>query len=185
MASVSHLPHVLANVLVAQAARVLAAEGERLPATGPIFRDVTRVAGANSPIWRDIYLANADALVAAIDDTGRAARRRARACSRPATTTASASGTTPRATTAGGCWRPTSPAARCTSCACSVPNRPGIVAEIALALGRATIDIVDMGLYPSADDTHGTIALWIAGAATRRPGRAARSRGLGFTVARA
>ncbi len=26
-----------------------------------------------------------------------------------------------------------------------VPNRPGIVAEIALALGRATIDIVDMG----------------------------------------
>ena len=68
MASVSHLPHVLANVLVAQAARVLGDEGERLPATGPSFRDVTRVAGANSVMWGGIYRSNADALAAAIDD---------------------------------------------------------------------------------------------------------------------
>ncbi len=71
LATVSHLPHVLANVLVARAARVLSDEGERLPATGPSFRDATRVAGANTAIWRDIYLANADALVDAIDDTMR------------------------------------------------------------------------------------------------------------------
>ena len=32
------------------------AEGERLPATGPSFRDATRVAGANTALWRDIYL---------------------------------------------------------------------------------------------------------------------------------
>ena len=68
LATVSHLPHVLANVLVAQAARALSEERERLPATGPSFRDITRVAGANTAIWRDIYLANADALIAAIDD---------------------------------------------------------------------------------------------------------------------
>ena len=48
LATVSHLPHVLANVLVSQAARALAAGGERLPATGPSFRDATRVAGAPS-----------------------------------------------------------------------------------------------------------------------------------------
>src|SRR5690606_37475739 len=53
LAAVSHLPHVLANVLVAQATRAL--EGEQLPATGPSFRDATRVAGANSAIWTDIY----------------------------------------------------------------------------------------------------------------------------------
>ena len=69
MAAVSHLPHVLANVLVAQAARALDAEGERLPATGPSFRDATRVAGAPTAIWRDIYLANADALGTLLDDT--------------------------------------------------------------------------------------------------------------------
>src|SRR5262249_26084663 len=38
----------------------------------------------------------------------------------------------------------------------------GIVAEIALALGRASIDIVDMGLYPSSG-THGTVCLWLRG----------------------
>jgi prephenate dehydrogenase len=47
LATVSHLPHVLANVLVSQAAQTLAAGGERLPATGPSFRDATRVAGAS------------------------------------------------------------------------------------------------------------------------------------------
>ena len=69
LATVSHLPHVLANVLVSQAARALAEGGERLPATGPSFRDATRVAGAPSAIWSDIYLSNRDALSVAIEDT--------------------------------------------------------------------------------------------------------------------
>jgi len=67
MASVSHLPHVFANVLVGQAARALG-DGEDVPATGPSFRDATRVAGASSTIWPDIYLANRDSLVPLIDE---------------------------------------------------------------------------------------------------------------------
>ena len=47
LATVSHLPHVLANVLVSQAAADLAREGEALPRVGPSFRDSTRVAGAS------------------------------------------------------------------------------------------------------------------------------------------
>jgi prephenate dehydrogenase len=80
MATVSHLPHVLANLLVAQAAALL---GEDAPtgadrlAMGPSFRDATRVAGSNSAIWTDIYMSNRDALVAAIDElTGRLAQVR-------------------------------------------------------------------------------------------------------------
>src|SRR3954465_15080511 len=68
MAALSHLPHGLSNVLVAQAARALHEEGEHLPATGPSFRDATRVAGAPTAIWRDIYLSNSDALIEALDD---------------------------------------------------------------------------------------------------------------------
>ncbi|MGH2864065.1 MAG: prephenate dehydrogenase, partial [Solirubrobacteraceae bacterium] len=56
MVSVSQLPHVLANVLVGQACGALGEGSERLPAVGPSFRDATRVAGANSAIWTDIYL---------------------------------------------------------------------------------------------------------------------------------
>ncbi len=65
----------------------------------------------------------------------------------------------------------------------SVPNRPGVVAEIALALGRAGVNIVDMALSPSPDLGQGRISLYVAGDA-----HAARALelidGLGFPVAR-
>jgi prephenate dehydrogenase len=44
-----------------------------------------------------------------------------------------------------------------------VPNRPGIVAELALALGRGGVNIEDMALYPAADMTSGAISLYVAG----------------------
>ncbi|HET8976306.1 MAG TPA: hypothetical protein VFN15_06720, partial [Solirubrobacterales bacterium] len=44
-----------------------------------------------------------------------------------------------------------------------VPNRPGIVAEIALELGRGGVNIEDMGLYPAADMRSGAISLYVAG----------------------
>ena len=62
MATVSHLPHVLANVLVGQAARALLEEEQHLPATGPSFRDATRVAGSNPAVWRDIFVANRETI---------------------------------------------------------------------------------------------------------------------------
>ncbi|HEY3971056.1 MAG TPA: prephenate dehydrogenase/arogenate dehydrogenase family protein [Solirubrobacteraceae bacterium] len=72
MASVSHLPHVFANVLVAQAARSIESDRATLDpdvsfGSGPSFRDATRVAGANTAIWTDIYLSNRDMLVEALD----------------------------------------------------------------------------------------------------------------------
>ena len=77
MACISHLPHVLANVLAAQAASAFAREGSP-PTSGPSLRDTIRVAGANTAIWTDIYLANRDALIEAIDElTGRLAQVRA------------------------------------------------------------------------------------------------------------
>jgi prephenate dehydrogenase len=67
MACVSHLPHVLANVLVAQAAAAFEREGAQ-PAIGPSLGDTIRVAGANTAIWTDIYIANRDALIEAIEE---------------------------------------------------------------------------------------------------------------------
>jgi prephenate dehydrogenase len=71
MASVSHLPHVLANVLVARALQAVERDGmaarEDALGAGPSFRDATRVAGANTAIWTDIYIANCDMLAAALD----------------------------------------------------------------------------------------------------------------------
>lgn len=72
MAGVSHLPHVLANVLVSQAGKAIeeGASGERdALGGGPSFRDATRVAGANTMIWTDIYMSNRDLLGAALEGT--------------------------------------------------------------------------------------------------------------------
>lgn len=70
MATVSQLPHVLANLLVAQAATAGEESGVlgAGSAVGPSFRDATRVAGSNSAIWTDIYMSNRKALIAAIDE---------------------------------------------------------------------------------------------------------------------
>lgn len=181
MASVSHLPHVLANVLVSQAAAAIASD-ERLPATGPSFRDATRVAGANGAIWTDIYLANRDALVTGIDET--VERLRAVRESLAASDAEAVAG-----------WNAAAAEARrqllerqlaggpVHELRASVPNRPGVIAEIALELGRAGINIVDMALYPAPDMSEGVVALWIGGdePAARAESLVAE---LGFPVAR-
>lgn len=75
-AAVSHLPHVLAFALVAElAARPDAAAYFEHAASG--FRDFTRIAAGSPEMWRDVALANRDALLAEIDcyaDALRAAR---------------------------------------------------------------------------------------------------------------
>src|SRR5690242_12903605 len=68
VAVVSHLPHVVANVLIAQAQDTLPAGLQALSSAGPSFRDATRVAGAPAWIWADIYATNADMLALAVDD---------------------------------------------------------------------------------------------------------------------
>lgn len=67
MACVSHLPHMFANVLAVQALTAFEREQSK-PMAGPSLRDAIRVAGANTTIWADIYLANSNALIKAIDE---------------------------------------------------------------------------------------------------------------------
>jgi prephenate dehydrogenase len=177
MAAVSHLPHVVANVLVAQATRALG--GEHIPPTGPSFRDATRVAGANPPLWTDIYLSNRDALLHAIDDTLarlHSARDALAAGDRAALHAWQAEAATERealleAGLTGGAVH---------ELRAVVPNRPGVIADIALTLGRGGINISDMALTPSADFTRGEIALWVAEAEAARAGELLA--GLGFAV---
>ena len=60
-ARVSHLPHVLAGLLM-----MLPADSDlSIAATG--FRDATRLAGGDPEMWRDILMTNRKAVLAAID----------------------------------------------------------------------------------------------------------------------
>lgn len=64
--AVSHLPHVLSFALVEELARRdNAGELFRFAASG--FRDFTRIAASSPEMWRDIALANREALLADLD----------------------------------------------------------------------------------------------------------------------
>jgi prephenate dehydrogenase len=173
----SHLPHVLANVLASQAATRLSDHGEALRQVGPSFRDMTRVAGANTAMWSDIYRSNRNAIVEEIRafraELEEVERRldggdvggwndRAREDRRELLETG-AEGETVH------------------ELLLTVPNRPGIVAQVALELGRAGVNIVDLALAPAVDMRSGAMTLWIAG-----DEQAARAReligALGFPV---
>ncbi|MBA2566984.1 MAG: prephenate dehydrogenase/arogenate dehydrogenase family protein [Thermoleophilaceae bacterium] len=162
LATVSHLPHVLANVLVAQAAGALRGEEEPLPRVGPSFRDATRVAGASTAVWTGIYETNAPAIAAEIDEAVDRLRAVAATLRRGPPDAIEAWNDAARedrrrlleAELAGGAVR---------ELRVSVPNRPGVVGRVAVALGRAGVNIVDMALAPAPDMRSGAITLWIAG----------------------
>jgi prephenate dehydrogenase len=171
MALVSHVPHVLAGALVNQAADTAPEGREALRSAGPSFHDLTRVAGSNPPLWADILLANADAVIdalaayatrlGAVEDALRrgdrawllefvedAAVARAR-LREPAAATGPAEP-----------WR----------VVVAIPNRPGIISEIATALGHAHINIEDLALRPGPPDGEGELVLVVDG-----PGAAAEA----------
>ena len=65
-AAVSHLPHLLAFALVADIAKRANAKQLFSFAAGG-FRDFSRIAGSSPEMWRDISLANRNALMAELD----------------------------------------------------------------------------------------------------------------------
>lgn len=162
MATVSHLPHVIANVLVQQAAAAATEESERLPEVGPSFRDTTRVAGANPAIWGDIFATNSESVAREIDAAAERLREAAEVIR---------SGDADRVAAWHGAARDDRRrlleadlvGGELYELRLRVENRPGTVAEIALALGRAGVNIEDMALYPAPDMRTGAISLWVAG----------------------
>jgi prephenate dehydrogenase len=180
MATVSHLPHVVANALVAEAAEALSADSERLPEVGPSFRDTTRVAGSNPAIWADIFTSNREAVADSVESVAArlgAAARLIRGGDRDAVAAWQAGAGENRRRLIDAELQ----AGPLLELRIVVANRPGTIAALALALGEAGVNIEDMALHPAADMTSGAVSLWVAGAADAE--RAAELvRGLGHTV---
>ncbi|MBS1880609.1 MAG: prephenate dehydrogenase/arogenate dehydrogenase family protein [Actinobacteria bacterium] len=181
MATVSHMPHVLANALAAEAATVLDGS-ERPPEVGPSFRDTTRVAGANPPVWADIYAANADAVADSVESVAR----------RLADAAALLRGGDRGAIQA---WQAAAgedrrrllerqlDAGPLRELRIVVANEPGTIARLALALGEAGVNIEDMALHPAPDMQSGSVSLWVGGAEqARRAEELVRERGHSVTV---
>jgi prephenate dehydrogenase len=150
MATVSHLPHVLAKA------------SERLPEVGTSFRDTTRVAGANPAIWGDIFATNAEAVAAEIDSVVERLSEAARLI-RAGDSDAVAAWHRAAAEDRRRLLESDLIGGELLELRIGVENRPGTVAEVALELGRAQVNIEDMALYPAPDMRTGAISVWIAG----------------------
>jgi len=157
MATVSHLPHVLANVLVEQVGEARG-EDQPVPATGPSFRDVTRVAGANPALWAGIYDANRDALAYQLERViERLSDVRERLLNgEDLRAWQAAAGEqrkllVDRALTGG----------ELVELRTVVPNRPGAIAQLALAFSAAGVNIADISVAPLPGGATGMVGWWV------------------------
>ena len=163
VAVTSHLPHALANVLLNQAGAARVDGHEPLPHAGGSLRDMTRIAGANPRIWVDIFLENREALGAAL------AEHRRRLEQVEAALAAGDAGFLAR-------WIGEASANRrrlletayedpgeLQRLRVHVPDRPGVIAGIAQALGAERINIADFDLQHLSSERGGTLAILVAG----------------------
>ena len=183
VALTSHLPHVLANVLVNQAGATRIDGHAPLSAAGGSLRDMTRVAGANPRIWVDIFLENADALRGALADHRRSLEQVEAALA---------------AGDAGFLARWIGEAAlnrremitdaygdpgALQRLRIHVPDRPGVLAGITQALGAERINIEDFELQHQSPERGGTLTVLVSGEEqARRASALLEAQGYGVVV---
>jgi prephenate dehydrogenase len=163
VALTSHLPHVLANVIVNRAGASRVEGHDPLMSAGGSLRDMTRIAGANPRMWIDVFLDNADALreeladfrrrleqvenALAQRDAGFLARWIGEAAANRRRMLESAFAD------AGALHR----------VSIHVPDRPGVFAGITQALGAERINIEDFDLEHISPERGGTVTLLVTG----------------------
>ena len=176
MATVSHLPHVLANVLVDQAAAELRPTTPRgCPRSGPSFRDATRVAGANTAIWADIFASQPRG------DRGRDRRRRrataagGASCCATATRERVTAGTTRAASARRALLEADLAGGAVHELRIAVPNRPVSSPSWRWRSARQASTSRTWRSTRRPTCARGAIALWVAGRRARPSARASWS----------
>jgi len=181
LALTSHLPHALANLLLNQAGSTRIDGHEALSAAGGSLKDMTRVAGANPRIWVDIFVENADALVAALGEHRRRVEELERALERRD------AGALARWIGEAGANRRRlleqsyDDARALQRITVHVSDRPGVFAGITQALAADGINIEDFDVHHMSPDRGGTLEILVGGEA--EAGRAAALlEGQGYSV---
>jgi prephenate dehydrogenase len=175
VAFVSHLPQVASTALMDVAAGEEAGEPDILLLAAGGFRDLTRLAASNPRLWSEILLSNRDAIAAAIDryaerlvglrDAVRSGRReeveRTFAEAKEARLALAAK---PQVKTGVAVLQ------------VPVPDRPGVLADVAAALGEAGVNIEDLQIVHSPEGGRGTVHLTVAATAADRAAQALAGR---------
>jgi prephenate dehydrogenase len=163
VALTSHLPHVLANVIVNRAGASRVEGHDPLQSAGGSLRDMTRIAGANPRMWIDVFLDNAEALRDELADFRRRLEQVETALGQRdagylARWIGEAAGNRRRMlesafADAGALHR----------VSVHVPDRPGVFAGITQALGAERINIEDFDLEHISPERGGTVTILVTG----------------------
>ena len=175
MAFVSHLPHVLAAMLVNAAADATGGGRDALSAAGPSFRDLTRVAGSNPDLWADILIENASALGPVVRESGVRLAVLAAAIEERDRDAILAEFAAAR----DGHSRIGPPApegGERITLEVAVADRPGALSAITTALGDAAVNIADLSLRPGPPGGQGTLLVTVEGGADAELARGVLSR---------
>ncbi len=168
VALTSHLPHVLANVLVNRAGEGRIAGHDPLASAGGSLRDMTRIAGANQRMWTDVLLDNASAVGSELAEL----RRRIEEVERALVERDAAYLGAFIAEAAGNRRRMLeesfSDAGALHRVSVHVADQPGVFAAITQAFGAERINIEDFGLEHVSPERGGTLTLLITGSEAAR-----------------
>ena len=182
VAMTSHVPHVLANVVVNQAGANRVEGHEPLAHAGGSLRDMTRVAGANPRIWVDIFLDNAEPVRAAL------AEHRRRIEQVEAALASGDAGFLARWIGEASANRRRMlerayPPGALQRLRVHVPDRPGVLAGITQALGAERINIEDFELHHVSPERGGTLTVLVTGEGeARRAADILEAQGYGVVV---
>jgi prephenate dehydrogenase len=165
LALTSHLPHALANLLMLRVAEAASDDDAPLAFAGASLREMTRLAGANAPVWSDIFLGNADEIAAALDGLRGSLdelEQALRAGDRAQIEETIANAATARERLETFAYR-TAPA-ELNRIRVRIPDRPGVLAQITQLLGGAGINIEDFELRHVSPEYGGVLVILVAGA---------------------
>jgi prephenate dehydrogenase len=164
LALTSHLPHVLANLLMQ---RVAAGEDETLANAGASLREMTRVAGANPAVWADIFVENRDLLADALfahRESAAEIELALREGDREFFERWIAQAAEARSRMLEHAYR--TEARMLSRIRVRVPDKPGVLARITQTLGAAGINIEDFELRHVSPEYGGVLVILVAGGDT-------------------
>jgi prephenate dehydrogenase len=161
LALTSHLPHVLANLLMQG---IAAGRDETLANAGASVREMTRVAGANPAVWADIFVENRDLIADALsahrasaEEIERALRDGDRAFFERWIGEAAEA----RSRMLEHAYR--TEARMLSRIRVRVPDKPGVLARITQTLGAAGINIEDFELRHVSPEYGGVLVILLSG----------------------
>jgi prephenate dehydrogenase len=161
LALTSHLPHLLANLLMRG---IAAGEDETLANAGASLREMTRVAGANPAVWADIFVENRDLLADALAGHRGAAEEielALRQGDRQFFERWIAQAAEARSRMLEHAYR--TEARMLSRIRVRVPDKPGVLARITQTLGAAGINIEDFELRHVSPEYGGVLVILVAG----------------------